>query len=109
MRAGLLREEIVLQQRTDTVDTFGQPVPAWADFATEWAAAEPDRGREFFVAQQLEAAEPIRFRLRYRADVTATMRVLWRGKIYDIKAPPVDYFARERELHLYCDTGLTRG
>lgn len=109
MRAGLLREEIVLQQRTDTVDSFGQPIPVWSNLDTEWAAAEPERGREFFVAQQLQAVEPIRFRLRYRADVTASMRVLWRGKIYDIKTPPVDFFGRERELHLYCDTGLTQG
>lgn len=108
MRAGLLRDQIVIQQRSDAQDAFGQPVPTWSDLATVWAAVEPERGREWFVASQLQAVEPVRFRIRYRADVTTRHRVSWGGKLYDVRAV-VDGFARIRELHLYCDTGLTQG
>lgn len=108
MRAGLLNRQITIEQRTDAQDSFGQPVPGWTPLATEWAAVEADRGREYFAAAQIQAVAPVRFRIRYRSDVTPRHRVSYAGKLYDIKAV-VDAYARERELHLYCDAGLTQG
>lgn len=109
MRAGRLDREIVIEQRSNTPDTFGQPIPAWSTLATVWAAKEDDRGREYFAAQQLQASTPTRFRIRFRSDVTTNHRVTYAGQVFDIKAvlsPPVP---RDRETHLYCDTGLTVG
>ena len=108
MRAGLLRESIVIQQRSDAQDAFGQPLPTWSDLATVWAAPEPEKGREWFLASQLQAVEPIRFRIRWRSDVTTLHRVSWGGKLWAVRAV-VDGFARNRELHLYCDSGLAQG
>lgn len=108
MRAGLLREQVVIQRRADAPDAFGQPIPAWSDLATVWAAVEPERGREWFVGAQLQAVAPVRFRIRHRADLTTRDRVIWGGVVYDIRAV-VDGFARQRELHLYCDTGISEG
>jgi hypothetical protein len=34
--------------------------------------------------------------------------VLWAGKTWAVRAV-VDGFARNRELHLYCDAGLSQG
>lgn len=109
MRAARLDREIVIQQRSTTQDTFGQPTPSWSTLATVWAAKEDDRGREYFAAQQLQAVAPTRFRIRFRADVTPSHRVSYGGQVFDIRAvvhPPVP---RDRETHLYCDTGLTQG
>jgi len=109
MRAGRLDREIVIQQRSDAQDTFGQPQPTWTTLATVWAAKEDDRGREYFAANQLAAEAPTRFRIRYRADVTTRHRVSFAGTVYDIRAVVQLPVPRDRETHLYCDTGLTRG
>lgn len=111
MRAGRLDREIVLQQRTNAQDSFGQPVASWADVATVWAAKEDERGREYFAAQQLQAVAPTRFRIRYRGDLVTTTnhRVVYGGQVWDIRAVAQPPAPRDREVFLYCDTGLTQG
>lgn len=108
MRAGTLRDQIVIESRTDAADSFGQPIPTWSTFATVWAAVEPSRGREFFASQALTATDPVRFRLRYLPGLTAAHRIQYGGKVYDIAAVE-DVMARTREHHVYAETGLTRG
>jgi SPP1 family predicted phage head-tail adaptor len=41
------------------------------------------------------------FRIRYRSDVTATMRLVESGKTYELVAPPVEIGRREG-LDLMC-------
>lgn len=108
MRAGTLREQLVLQRRVDTRDAAGQPIAAWSDLATVWGAVEPEKGQEYFASQQLQAVSPVRFRIRYYAGLTPNDRVSWGGAVYNVKAV-VDTYARRREMHVYCDTGLNQG
>jgi SPP1 family predicted phage head-tail adaptor len=109
MRAGTLRHIIKIEKRKDVTDAVGQMVPTWSTLrANVPAAYEPARGREFFAAQGQIVEEPALFRIRYSADVVATMRVQFRGKVWDI-ASVEDVGGREREMHLYCATGLTEG
>lgn len=109
MRAGRLDREIEIQKKTVARDSYGQPLETWSTLATVWAAKEDDRGREFFAAQQVQAFAPTRFRIRYRSDVTAGHRVSYGGQVYDVRAVATPPVARDRETHLYCDTGLTAG
>ena len=108
MQAGQLRHQITIERRVDNVDTFGQPQPTWSTYALAYAAAEPARGQEFFAANQLEAVEPMLFRMRFVSGITQRHRVQYAGKIWDIRAI-VNVFERDRELQLYCDAGLTEG
>jgi SPP1 family predicted phage head-tail adaptor len=108
MRAGLLREQIVIQSRADSVNSYGQPVAAWSAFATVWAAIEPGRGREYFDAQGLQVVEPMRFRIRWLSGMTTLHRILYDGKTFDIDYVE-DFLARDREMHIYASTGLTQG
>jgi SPP1 family predicted phage head-tail adaptor len=55
-----------------------------------WAQAMPLRGREFFQAAQVQGEITTRFRIRYRPGLDETMRVVWNGGYYEIKAPPID-------------------
>lgn len=108
MRAGLLRESIVIEQKTTAQDAYGQPVPTWAALYSDVpAAAEPEKGREWFVAQQRQSMQPMRFRIRYVDGLTSVShRVIWNSQTWNIIAPPVDRDSRKRELHLYCEAGV---
>ncbi len=105
MRAGRLREQIVIQQRADTVDAIGQPVPGWSTFATVAAEVNYARGREYYAAQQMVAQRPVRFSIRYLPGLTAEHRITWNGDVYAIRYVE-DYAARGTEHRVFADTGV---
>jgi SPP1 family predicted phage head-tail adaptor len=109
MKAGDRRHLVNIEKRIDVKDEVGQMVPTWPTWrANVPAAYEPARGREFFAAQGQIVSEPALFRIQYDANVVATMRIKFRSKIWDI-ASVEDVGGLDRELHLYCATGLTEG
>ena len=85
MRAGELDRKITIQQNAPTADDYGQEIAAWSTLATVWAKKTDVRGREYF-AQSGERAEIAAvFKIRYRADIKAEMRISYAGKFYDIR------------------------
>ena len=84
MKAGDLRHRITIQQLAEGENDMGDIVQVWTDFATVWASVEPLTGREYLSAQQVSAETSGRIRMRYRAGVMATMRVLFGGRTYRI-------------------------
>lgn len=109
MKIGRLDRRIVIESRTDTVDSVGQPVPTWSEFLRDIPAAyEPEVGKQFFDAQAISVENPARFRMRYRSDIDERMRVQFETKIWDI-ASVVEGKGRHQELYLYCHTGMTEG
>ncbi len=110
LNAAELDQRVTLQQRATTVSNdLGEPVGAWADVATVWAKAEPLRGREFVAAAQLQQALDVKFTLRWRAGVTASMRLLWRGEPYEIVGEPIDVKGAQVKLELMCCKGVRDG
>jgi len=111
MKAGDLRHRVTLQQLvtgSPQNTTAGEPDQAWGDVATVWAAVEPLQGRALEAAQMIQSEVTGRIRIRYRAGVTAAMRVSFDGRLYDIKAV-VDPDERHRELVLYTAQGVNDG
>lgn len=103
MRAGSLRERVTLQSPTESRSAaYADVQKAWVDVATVWAAFEPLSGRELLLAQQVSSDINVRFRVRYRADVTAKWRVRYGTRIFQIVQPPIDVGGRRVELHLMC-------
>lgn len=86
MRAGDLDRRVTIQQRTDTQDSYGEPIAAWADLAEVWAQVTPVRGVERLTAEQLTSDVTTRFRIRYRAGITEQMRLSYEGRVYQIHA-----------------------
>lgn len=78
-------------QALDQFEPVGAPI---------WAAPEPLRGRELFAAAQHQAQIDVRFVIRWRADVLASWRVVWRGIAYDLVAPPIDTLGQRVQLEL---------
>lgn len=87
MRAGDLDRRIVIQANTPTPNEYGEPVDSWAKIHTADhlpAKITPSRGSERFTAQQIVGRGVVTFRLRYRADVRTTHRIVYDGRDYDI-------------------------
>jgi SPP1 family predicted phage head-tail adaptor len=101
MRAGKIDRLVVLQTKSVTRNAVNEEVVDWNTLATVWAERRDLRGREYFQAQQVNAEISAVFRIRYRTDVTATMRLVESGKAYELVAPPVEIGRREG-LDLMC-------
>ena len=101
MKAGSLRHRVTIQQLTITQGTAGEVIEGWSDVATVYAAVEPLSGREFWQAQQVAAESQIRVRIRYRAGLDTTMRVIHDVRTLEILSI-VDPEERHAELQLMC-------
>ena len=109
MNAGDLDQRLTLQSRAAGIDVLGQPAGAWQTVATVWGKARPLRSRELFAAGQIQNVTDTEFTIRYRSDVRATWRVVWRGVPYDITGEPIDVGAKREALHLLAATGVRDG
>lgn len=106
---GQLDQRIALQSRSAGVDVLGQPSGAWATVATVWGRARPLRSRELFAAGQVQNVADVEFTIRYRADVRATWRLLWRGAAYDITGEPIDIDGQRQWMQLLAASGIKDG
>ncbi len=106
MRAGKLRHWITIQTRTDTMDSYGEPIPAWTIFDQVWASIEPITGREYFASKETRSQSTHRIRIRYRSGITTKMRISWDSRLFDIESI-LNTEERDRELVLMCvETGI---
>lgn len=83
---GRLRHRVVVQTPTRVRDEYGEDVEAWGTLATTWASIEPLRGEERFVQQQAQPSVTHSVVIRHRREVTAGMRILHRGRVFQIRA-----------------------
>jgi SPP1 family predicted phage head-tail adaptor len=109
--AGKLNQRIALQVPAIGKDASGGITKAWSDTATNVPAAVrhmsgTERQATSVGGQVAEARTE--FTLRYRPGVTAQMRVLYRGAVYNVRHVN-DFMARREFLILTCDTGVNDG
>lgn len=106
MRAGPMRERLVIQRATTTQDGYGEPIETWATHATRWAQVEPLRGAERFEAQRLNPDLAYRVRVRHDTTVdgvTPKDRIYWTRKTRTLRIHEViNIGARDREVQLIC-------
>jgi SPP1 family predicted phage head-tail adaptor len=107
--AGQLTQRITLQSRAAGADVLGQASGAWTTVAEVWAKARPLRSRELFAAGQMQNVTDVEFTIRWRTDVGATWRVLWRGTPHDITGEPIDVDGQQQWLELMAASGLRDG
>jgi len=107
MRIGPLRHRVRIDQKSVTRDAHGAEVVTWSEVDTVWAAVEPLAGLERYAndIDQRIAEATTRIRVRYRADLDQTMRVVHTigtySHTYDIRAI-LNQWGRFKELHLMC-------
>ncbi|GHC19452.1 phage head closure protein [Aidingimonas halophila] len=85
MQIGKLRHRVRLEKpaKVQNPDT-GEMEPGWALVDTVWASIEPLSAREFIAAQSTQSEVTARIVMRHRADIAPNMRLIYRGKRYDI-------------------------
>lgn len=111
MRAGDLRHRILFQKLVPGVDPETQePLPGvWVDVAKLWAAVTPLSGREFIAAQAVQSEVVGRIVIRYRRDITADMRGIEGGRIYNIHGVLPDLKSGREYLTLPYSEGVNDG
>lgn len=81
---GRLRERVTIQQATERRNAMGETVQTWEMFAERWASVDGLSSREVLLQGQQQTEVSHRVRMRYVADMTSTMRILWRGRVLEI-------------------------
>lgn len=103
-----LRHRITIQNRSKVNDGFGQESQVWTDVANCYAQVEPVSG----MSQEAGSAQqsPVKYQMfiRYRGGITARMRIIYRGLIFEIDAV-TDMDERHKWIQLDCTQGLTNG
>ena len=107
--AGALQHRLVLQTRNPSADggggDLGDPWAAPVTVATLWGDVRPLNGDERLRAMKLENRVTHRIAVRYRAGVTADMRIVFGTRTFNIRAA-IDVGERRRNLELLCDEGV---
>lgn len=84
VKAGKLRHRVTIQAQQNTQDPVtGANIVTWVDVATVWASVEPLSVREFIQSQATQSEISARITIRYRPDLDASMRFVFRSKIYN--------------------------
>jgi SPP1 family predicted phage head-tail adaptor len=84
MGIGDLKKRVVLQYQAKVADGMGGFTTSWVDDATVWAAIWPVSASETIEAAQTGMTITHRIRMRYRAGLLASWRVLWSGRYFNI-------------------------
>lgn len=83
----------------------GQPIKVWQEFAKPWAEAKSISGRQFTAASGEQSEVTMTFKVRYRLDVRAGMRVTHHGQTFEVVAPLQD--SARRFMTLMCKSVKT--
>jgi SPP1 family predicted phage head-tail adaptor len=91
MDIGRLNQRITVQQRTLTLDGYGQELNTWTNVATVWANVKPISGREkmrgMAIESQLTHTVLVRYREAFMPPKTVdAYRINYEGRIFNITA-----------------------
>ncbi|MBX7275482.1 phage head closure protein [Pseudomonas sp. ERGC3:05] len=113
MQAGKLKHRVQIQRKLSAQDpkTGEQLTEQWVDFVRVWASVEDLSARDFIAAQAVQSEAKSRVVIRYRAGITAEMRVvLDSGAVCAIVGPPLmDPNSRKEYLTLLVSSGVNDG
>ncbi|MNM24928.1 Phage head-tail joining protein [compost metagenome] len=110
MAAGRLRHRVRLQQQVIGQHAgTGAQIVGWEDLAEVWAEVVPLSVREFVAGQAVSSEVTTRITIRFRDDVTAKCRALYRGRVYNIHGVLADPRSGLEYLTLPCSEGINDG
>lgn len=84
MEISALSKRITLQELKTNINENGFEIEEWIDFKTVWAAVSNLHGREYYEAAAVQAENTVKFTIRYLPNIEPTMRILFKGKQYNI-------------------------
>lgn len=102
MSAGAYNCRVSLQQLTGTFDDAGQPVETWVEVSPLWASIRHLSGMQTLKAGAEASIVKASVRIRWRAGVTAAMRIVYGAQVYKISAVMPDLASR-KFVDLVCE------
>lgn len=108
--SGDLRHCVQLQEQQHTQDPdTGEDLVTWATVAMPWAQIVPMSAREFVQSASNQSEVRGRIVIRYRGSVDASMRIVHRGKFYNIFGVMPDADSGLEHLTLMTGEGVNLG
>lgn len=95
-----LNHKVTFEEQQTTRDEWGGEVVAWVQVAEGFAKFEPLVGREYFAARSLATEEQAKFTMRYRNDLSPSMRLMHDGQPWDITSI-IKVRGQNREILIY--------
>ncbi|TYS50090.1 phage head closure protein [Bacillus infantis] len=95
MNPGLFKHRITFQEnKSPSKNANGFPVNNWTDFKRAWAMIKTPNDKssnvEFYSAASTYARDSKTFVVRYTEGIHSDMRIEYRGRYFDIVAPPIN-------------------
>lgn len=84
MRAGRMRQRIMIQRATETTDSYGQTMLTWAPHKAMWSMLEFDAASEQREGERQQGVRSGTATMRYLEDVTAKDRFVFDGRTFEI-------------------------
>lgn len=106
MTAAMLRHSAQIQAPVDTPDGMGGVTRDWVTLATVRCNIRPVSSRERVFLESIDNSLNSRMVMRYRADVTGEMVVLFNGLRHNIRGVPRNLENRNRWLELDLEQGV---
>ncbi len=100
-----LRHRVTLEKKILTADNGGGYSASWEQIAVLWAEIQRIKGGEGQIYGKVNASATHLFRLRYRSDITAEMRLCYDNRIFNIRAIH-NSEERDRMLNIYAEEGV---
>lgn len=111
LEAGKKNTPITIQAKVKAQSPSGAVTHVWQNIPVApqmWAEKFDRSGVQGFVSNQDLSKVTARFRIDYREDVVAEMRVVCKGKYYNIHYA-LDITGQNEYLELMCETGANDG
>jgi SPP1 family predicted phage head-tail adaptor len=105
---GKMRHRITLQKEVRVADGGGGFTITWTNVATDpsiWASIVPVSTAENLRSMQLQVSITHRITIRYRSDITGALRVLYGGRVFNVRGIKV-IEERDRWIELSCEEGV---
>ena len=85
MRSEKLDRRLIIEQWSESRDTYGQEVRTWSTLATVWAGVKLNVGKENFVSKEKVKERIVDFKIRFRTDLNNEMRLIYESNYYEIE------------------------
>lgn len=100
---GKLDKRVTFLRLVTKTDDMGQERAGWAVYKSAWATVKPYKSSEHNFMGKLKPSVTHRFYVRYRTDITADMRILYHGRVFEVAGPPLDMEEGHRLLEIQAE------
>lgn len=86
MNPSQFKNRITFQKLSGYEDALGQYIESWVDHVSVWCMVKTVQGREYFAAAASQSENTYRFVIRYRPGIDSSMRINYKGRIFNIES-----------------------